>query len=223
MSEDPAPRVWGVGTSRTLRAHWTLCELGIDYEWRDILPRTESMHDPVFLERSRRGKVPILEHGQLVIGESGAIVLYLVDRYRDRTALAPPPATPERARFNDRFLFTLTELDSPLYIIRRHAGLPDVYGESPVAVRSAREYFERQAQVAASWLEPEGHALGGEFSAADLMLASCTAWAQIVAIALPDPLADHLARMRERPGFVKAFANNFPPEALAALTPGRVD
>ena len=41
--------LWGVGTSRTIRPHWALCELGVDYETRKIIPRTESMEDPAFL------------------------------------------------------------------------------------------------------------------------------------------------------------------------------
>ena len=28
--------VWGVGTPRTLRAHWSMQELGLDYERRPI-------------------------------------------------------------------------------------------------------------------------------------------------------------------------------------------
>src|SRR5215469_18883206 len=42
MSDAPPRRLvlWGVGTSRTLRAHWALHELGLDYECRPILPRT---------------------------------------------------------------------------------------------------------------------------------------------------------------------------------------
>ncbi len=31
-------RIWGVGTSRTLRPHWALAELGLEYESREVLP-----------------------------------------------------------------------------------------------------------------------------------------------------------------------------------------
>ncbi len=214
---EAAPCVWGVGTSRTLRAHWTLCELGVDYEWHEIIPRTESMNDPAFLAVSQRGKVPMLEHGSLVIGESGAITLYLADHYRDRAVLAPPPATAERAVFHDRFVFTLMELDAPLYIIRRHEGLADVYGESKVAATSAREYFLRQSGVAGQWLEDTGFLFGDTWSVADIMLATCTAWAELVGIELAPPLAKHLEAARARNAFVRAAERNFPPAALAML------
>ena len=32
--------LWGVGTSRTIRPHWALHELGLKYEMRPIQPRT---------------------------------------------------------------------------------------------------------------------------------------------------------------------------------------
>jgi glutathione S-transferase len=32
--------VWGVGTGRTMRVHWMLLELGLDYECHPIQSRT---------------------------------------------------------------------------------------------------------------------------------------------------------------------------------------
>lgn len=211
-------RVWGVGTSRTIRVHWALCELGLAYETREIIPRTESMLDPEFRALSQRGKVPILEDGDLVMGESCAILFYLSDRYRERAVLAPEPGTAERARFDDLCLFTLSELDAPLYIVRRHEGLADIYGAAPAAVASARSYFQQQAQHVERVLEKNGpHLIGSDFSAADLMLASCLAWARLIGIELPEILSDHLARSSQRAGYAEAVARNFTPAAMAML------
>jgi glutathione S-transferase len=198
-----------------------LCELGLDYETREIIPRTDSMNAPEFLRVSQRGKVPILEAGELVIGESGAIVFYLADRYRERAELAPEPASDARARFDDVCLFTLLELDAALYVIRRHEGLPEIYGESPTAVRSAREYFLRQAgELEARLSDGRPYLLGEHFSAADLLLASCLGWARFVRIALPEVLEGHLARSSAREAFQRAHARNFTPAAMAMLLRG---
>ena len=94
--ESPDLRVWGVGTPRTMRPHWALAELGLDYETREILPRSPAMESPEFLRISRRRKVPILECGDLVIGESGAIVFHLAERHRDRLELAPTAGSDAR-------------------------------------------------------------------------------------------------------------------------------
>lgn len=214
----PPLRVWGIGTARTMRPHWALEELGLDYETREILPRTARMQDPEFLERSRRGKVPVLEHGDLVIGESGAIVFYLADRFRDRATLAPPPGSDERAVFHDLCLFALVELDARLYTLRMHEGLPEVYGEAPVAAKAAREYFTRQAgEVARILADGRPHLLGESFSAVDLLVGSCLAWARFVGIELDPALEDYRQRLTARDAFQRAFRTNFTPEAMALL------
>ena len=214
-----AIRVWGIGTSRTLRAHWMLAELGLDYETREIIPRTPSMDDPDFRALNQRSKVPVFEHGDLVIGESGAIVFHLADRYRARCALAPPPGSDERARFDDVCIFTLMELDAPLYVIRRHGGLPEIYGESPVAIQSAGEYFLRQvAEMDRRLADGRPYLFGEDFSAADLLLVTCLGWARIVNLPLSSRLEEYLAGVTDRAGYRAAFSVNFTPEAMAALS-----
>jgi glutathione S-transferase len=215
-------RVWGIGTSRTMRAHWMLAELRLDYESREILPRTESMEDPEFKSLNHRCKVPVLEHGDLVIGESGAIVFHLADRYRERCVLAPQAGTADRAIFDDLCLYPLMELDAPLYVIRRHGGLPDVYGESPVAVRSAGEYFLRQvSEMDRRLADGRPFLLGEDFSAADLLLVTCLGWARIVELALSPRLEEYLATLSKRDAYLEAFARNFTPEALALMAGAR--
>ena len=211
-------RVWGIGTSRTMRPHWMLLELGLPYETRPILTRSEGMNDPDFRRLNQRGKIPVLEDGDLVIGESGAILLALADRYRDRAELAPEPATPDRARFDDLCFYTLTELDAALYVIRRHEGLPSIYGEAPAACKAAREYFLRQVgEIERRLADGRAHLMGDAFSAADILVSSCLEWAAVVSIPLSDPLLAYRERVRARPAFAAAMERNFTPEALAAL------
>jgi glutathione S-transferase len=211
-------RIWGVGTPRTLRPHWALAELDLPYETREVLPRTPAMRSPDFLRVSRRNKVPILESGELVIGESGAILFHLADRHRDRLELAPPSGSDARAVFDDLCLFVLTELDAPLYVIRRHAGLPDVYGESPVAVTAAREYFLRQLEPIHQRLsDGRPYLLGKTFSAADILLSSCLTWAKFIGIPTGERLAGYQQRATQRPAHAAALRKNSPAAAVAAM------
>lgn len=195
-----------------MRAHWMLAELGLDYEFHEILPRTEGMEGEAFKSLNHRGKIPVFEDGELVIGESGAIVFYLADHYRDRRSLAPLPGSPERAVFDDLCFFTLTELDAVLYIIRRHAGLPEVYGESPVAVRSAGEYFLRQVGEMDRRLDDgRPFLMGDEFSAADLLLETCLGWAQVVGLEISPLLGRYRQSISQRESYAQAFDRNYPP------------
>jgi len=201
-----------------MRAHWILTELNLLYETREILPRTEGMEDPEFRALNHRGKVPVLQHGDLIIGESGAIVFYLADRFRERCVLAPAAETSDRAVFDDLCFFTLMELDAPLYVIRRHAGLPDLYGESPVAVKSAGEYFLRQAGVMERRLaDGRNFLMGDVFSGADLLLSTCLAWARMVHLELPPHLEAFQVRISRREAYRAASERNFPPSARALL------
>jgi glutathione S-transferase len=38
--------LWGVGTDRTVRAHWALHELGLRYDMRPVLPRSGETKTP---------------------------------------------------------------------------------------------------------------------------------------------------------------------------------
>ena len=66
--------LWGAGTSRTIRAHWALAELGLDYDCRPILPRTGETQTAEFTAINPRQKLPALQeritalrlHGQWI-------------------------------------------------------------------------------------------------------------------------------------------------------------
>ena len=69
--------LWGVGSSRALRAHWALVFLGLDYETRAIRTRTPAIETPEYRTVNPRGKIPTLIDGNLTMTESPAIVTYL--------------------------------------------------------------------------------------------------------------------------------------------------
>lgn len=77
MSRQPEVIVWGARTSRTLRVHWMLAELNVEYDSRKIGPRTGETQTEAYKAINPKGKVPVLIHGDLVISESFAIARYL--------------------------------------------------------------------------------------------------------------------------------------------------
>ena len=215
---DTTRRVWGVGTSRTIRPHWMLHELGLEYETREIITRTDTMNEPDFLALTKRGKIPFLEDGPVAIGESAAMVQYLADRYRDRVQLAPEPGSDARARFDELCFFIMVELDALLYVLRRHEGLPEIYGESEIACEAARAYFLRQAtDIEHSLADGRPHLLPQGFSGADLLLVTCLDWARFVGIQLSETLTTYRDTIAQRPAYAEAMKVNFPPAAIAAL------
>ncbi len=222
----PALRLWGIGTPRTLRPLWTLIELGlepdVDFEVVEILTRTPAMSSERYRAVSPREKIPTLELGDLRIGESAAISLHLADRFRDRAVLAPEPGSVERARHDELCWLAMTEMDAPLYTIRRHAGLPEIYGASEVAVRAAQDYFLRSSREIERRLADDRPWLTGDaFTIADLLVKTCLDWATLACEITPSgTLQGYSERVGARPAYAAAMKRNFPPHALAALAGG---
>ena len=212
MTETPRRTLWGVGTSRTLRAHWALIELDLDYATQPIRTRTPAMEDPAFMALHPRGKIPVLVDDDLVVSESAAIVTYLAETYgRDANPLIPA-AYGARAKYFEWMSFISMELDATsLYVLRRHVDLHETYGEAPAANDTAREYFLRMIQSVVPALPSEGNfLLGHAFSGADILMLSCLNFADRYDIALPAEVASSRERVSARPAYQAALEANNP-------------
>ncbi len=123
--------LWGTGTGRTMRAHWMLLELGLEYEFHPIQARSGETHTEEFKRLNPRHKIPVLRHGQFVLTESAAIIQYLSETFADSKELYVPKDATSRATLNEWCYFIVSELDAgSLYVVRRHEGLKHVYGEA---------------------------------------------------------------------------------------------
>jgi len=166
--------LWGVGTSRTIRAHWMLLELGLEYESRPIGSRTGETMTDEFMRLNPRHKIPVLRHGSFVLTESAAIIQYLSETF-SHPDLMPPRDAESRALLNEWCYFIATELDAAsLYVVRRHLGLEHIYGAAPKAVESARNYFIENVEAMAPRIAKSGrYLMGDQFSVADILLMNC--------------------------------------------------
>ena len=94
------------------------------------------------------------------------------------------------------------ELDATsLYVLRRHEYLPQIYGDSPVAIQGAKDYFARMITSAGKLFgDDDGCVLGPAFTGADILLTTTLEWAVNYGQALPDNLAAYLERVMVAPG-----------------------
>jgi len=198
--------LWGMGTVRQLRAHWMLAEMGLEYEYFPVHPRSGETMKPEFLKINPRHKVPVLRHGTMVITESAAIIQYLSEAFEAPPGMHVPRDAAGRARLNEWCYFIMSELDATsLYTIRRHLGLKHIYGEAPRAVEEARKYFSEQLGAIANRIGPSGAFLLAEgFSAADILMLTCLDWAVDEKIELPASAVEYRQRLRERPAYQAA-------------------
>jgi glutathione S-transferase len=202
--------VWGVGTTRTMRAHWALHELELEYTTQPIGSRTGETQTDAFKAMNARQKIPVLQLGDETLAESAAIVTVLADRFA-AGRLIPWAGTPERALYYQWCFWVMTELDAhTLYVLRRHEDLADLYGEAPNATAAAREYFVWQLAAAEREIFEKGpHLLGDEFTGADLLLTTCLDWALLCQIPIGDTLTEYRERVVARPAYREAFQLNF--------------
>ena len=207
-TEKPRLILWGAGTGRTLRAHWMLHELGLDYESRPIGSRTGETQTPEFTQLNPRGKIPVLRDGEMLLTESAAIVTYLAETYGQAKGLIPPAFSPQRAAYYEWCFFSMMELDAhTLYVIRKHTDLVHLYGEAPKAVQAAREGFEKQVGVATQALAAgRPFILGDRFTGADILLTTCLKWARRYELPLVQELEDYFQYMTSREAYRSALA-----------------
>lgn len=207
--------LWGVGTSRTVRAHWALHELDLAYESRPILPRSGETKTPEFTALSARQKIPLLEDGDFRIGESAAIVAYLSQNYSTPDHALIPAEKPQHAKWLEWCFFVVAELDSTsLYVMRRHGtnnGLAHIYGEAPGVVSQAAQYFRDQLRhVDVALSDGRTYLMGDQFTTADIILTTCLTWAIDYGVGICDSALPYLERIKARPAYQRASSANKP-------------
>ena len=213
MIDEPRRLVlWGVGTSRTLRAHWALHELGLDYECRPILPRTGETKTPEYSALNPRQKIPLLQDGDFKIAESPAIAAYLSNTYGTPETALIPSGPREQASWLEWCFYAATELDATsLYVMRRHGDLKHIYGESPVVLESAADYFATQLRHAEQALQDgRSFLVGHRLTTADMLLTTCLTWAVDYRVPVTAACLAYMKRITSRPAYRTSVAANTP-------------
>ena len=222
MTAAPDLTLWGVGTSRTVRPHWALHELGIAYQTKPISPRSGETKTAEYTKLNPRQKVPLLQDGDFSIGESAAIVAYLSRTYSTPDKTLIPEGKQQFAQWLEWCFFIVTELDSTsLYVMRRHSAdaLGPIYGIAPEVVTKAGEYFREQLRhVEVALSDGRACLMGDKFTSADILLTTCLDWAIAYGVGICDNAHPYLERMRARPGYQQGTLANTPPAANAPVS-----
>jgi glutathione S-transferase len=205
--------LWGVGTSRTIRAHWALIELNLSYKTEIIRTRTTDTETAAFKSVNPRQKIPVLQDGTLTMGESAAIVTYLAEGYSTEQVSLIPDNPKARAKYFEWMSFICMELDATsLYVLRRHWSLPEIYGDSPIANKASEEYFNRMITAADKLKNPkQKYLLETGFSGVDILMTTTLKWAIDYNQKIPNDFMEYLDHMVNRPGYIAALeANKMP-------------
>lgn len=208
---DLAVTVWGIGSTRTFRVHWTAAELGVRCDVRPIRSRTGETQTESYGRVNPKRKIPTLQHDDFVLSESGAIMAYLTRVSSAPPGFLVPQGARAQARLDEWMSFASMELDAhALYLLRRHRYLPEIYGEAPEACESAVEYFSVQIGAVADQVPAGDGYLLGDFSIADVLMTTIVDGAIAYDIDLPGRLVAYRDFTARRPAYEAACQVNYP-------------
>ena len=201
-------RLYEFGPTRSIRARWTLQELGVGFEPITVNLVAGEHRRPEFLKINPAGKVPVLVDGDLVLTESVAIVLYLAEKYAEKGLL--PADLTCRAQVNRWLLFAATELEQPLWRISRHTALYPEEKRLPGDVTLARQEFKEMAAVLEKHMHGRQFVVGDRATVADFVLAYTLDWGGEARLLDEFPvLRAYMERMYARPKAPQRIAKAF--------------
>lgn len=202
--------LFGVGTPRTFRVHWALLELALPYETRALQTRTAPTTGAEYRKLNITGKIPTLVDGDIRVSESAGIINYLATRYNRTGRRLMPADIQSIAEYHEWMSFISTELDATsLYVLRRHEGLPDIYGRADTACVAARNYFSRMISAASEKIKDGRPCLvGTTFTGADIMMVSTLDWADHVGCDYPSVLKAYREQIIARTSYSLALQAN---------------
>jgi glutathione S-transferase len=189
----------GKGLARDTRVRWALEEVGLPYEVRLVSFR--AMKEPAHRALHPFGQIPTYEEDDLVLFETGAIVLHIAERH---AGLLPDDAN-ARARAIAWMFAALNTVEPPILELVTAKFLegdkPWTKERMPLVVD---RIHDRLAQLSdrlgdADWLD-------GPFSAGDLMMASVLLRLKPSGLLNEFAnLAAYVARGEARPAYIRAF------------------
>lgn len=212
-----------LNNSRSQRVLWLLEELGLEYEVKRYERNKQTLLAPPELKAVHPlGKSPVVQDGDQVLAESGAIVEHLADRYGSGK-LARAAGSPERYRYTYWLHYAEGSAMPPLLmklIFDRLAATPMPFFVKPIVKRIRQGVMDAfigpQLTLHLDYMENE---LGrhrwfvdDEFSAADIQM-SFPLEAAVARGGLNESrprLLDWLRRIHERPAYRRALERGGP-------------
>lgn len=198
--------------SRGRTVHWMLEELGIPYTLKVLDFEKGDHKKPDYLALNPMGKIPTLVHGDTVVTEVAAIVMYLADTFSYGN-LAPKLDDPRRGAYLRWFFFGANCVEPAL--ADKAFNRPPVERKSSIGYGSYEDTLATLEKVVGGgqWI------LGESFTALDVSLGGLVNYGLFAKSLEPRPaFTEYSARLQARPALQRsnAFNNDFIQKAMAA-------
>ncbi|QID16849.1 glutathione S-transferase family protein [Nitrogeniibacter mangrovi] len=198
--------VYGCPNSRSMRMVWALEEAGAEYAYILIDLFRGAGRSPDFLRINPAGKVPALVEDGTALTESGAILMWLADKYPHARLIPGTDEPRARADVLQWLMFGLTELEPPLWTIAKHRFVLPESRRVPQIEETSKWEFASACALLARHLGQKPYVAGNRFSIADIVITHCLAWAQSARIEIvPALLVDYMEHHWHRPAARRAI------------------
>lgn len=180
-------KLYGGARSRATIVQWYLEELQLPYEFVQLDMQAGEQRQPEFLAINPFGKVPVIADGDFYLWESGAILLYLAQKYGKTNY-----SVEEIARFNQWIIFANATLATGIFVEASRER------EMPRLLPPLNQILEQQPFV-----------LGNEFSVVDVAVGSTLGFMLIMLkldLSAYPAVLSYGKRLSERPDYQKAMA-----------------
>ena len=191
--------------SRAGRIVWLLEELGLEYTLNGMRFHPEDLKSDAHRARHPLGRIPVLEDGDIMLWESGAIVEYLIERHSDG-ALKPKPDQPNYPAYLQWLHYCEGMVMPPVNTIVVQTVLLPPERQNAEALGQAQKLLTRALAPVNERLGAVDY-LAGDFSGADIMLGHAVFMSNRLGC-VPDDYADlkaYISRLESRPAFVKGI------------------
>lgn len=179
-------KLYGGQRSRAAIVQWYLEELGVPYEFCLLDMGRDEHRQPTFLAINPIGKVPAIAHGDFHLWESGAILLYLAEKYDE-----PDMSVERRALYNQWILFANATLGPGVFVEANRDR------ETPRLMTPLDELLARQPFV-----------MGTSLTVADIAVGSLLAYIPMLLkldLSAYAAVERYIQSLSERPAFRKAI------------------
>ncbi len=194
--------LYHIAPSRSSVVLWMLEEIGEPYDIHLLSLSKGEQRAPEYLAVNPMGKVPALQHGDVIITEGAAICAYLADEF-PRAKLAVPVGDPRRGVYFQWLFFGPSCLE-PAMIDRAFPRK-----EEPRASSLGYRDLDTVADYIAKAVARGPYLMGAQFTAADVIIGSGLRWGSMFKLIPERPeFLPYVARLAERPALQRADAKD---------------
>ncbi|MEG4058482.1 MULTISPECIES: glutathione S-transferase family protein [unclassified Microcoleus] len=182
-------KLYGGARSRASIVKWYLEEIGVPYEFVMLDMQAGEHLQPEYLEINPIGKVPAIVDGDFKLWESGAILLYLAQKYGKM-----PDNLEQQAQIVQWITFANATLGPGIFTEASRDR------ETPKLLKPLNEIFEKQPFL-----------MGDEFGVADAAVGSMLAYIPMMLkldLSAYPAVVDYIKRITERPAFKSAIGGS---------------